>query len=86
MIARFLIFLLRVYQRCISPLLGPRCRFVPSCSEYAVQALARFGVLRGSWLTVRRLGRCHPLHPGGFDPLPESHPHCACHAPSKEHP
>jgi len=86
MLARFLIFLLRIYQRGISPLLGPRCRFHPSCSEYAIVALARFGGLRGSWLTMRRLSRCHPLHPGGFDPVPERHSHCACHAPSKEHP
>jgi len=86
MTARILIFLLRVYQRTISPLLGQCCRFHPSCSEYAIQALARFGALRGTWLTVRRLSRCHPLHPGGFDPVPESHSRCACHAPPKEHP
>jgi len=86
MTARILIFLLRIYQRLISPLLGPCCRFHPSCSEYAIQSLARFGVLRGSWLTVRRISRCHPLHPGGFDPVPERHPPCACSAPSKEHP
>jgi len=82
MIARFLIFLLRAYQHTLSPLLGPCCRFHPSCSEYAVQSLARFGVLRGSWLTVRRLSRCHPLHPGGLDPVPE---HCTC-APTPEKP
>jgi len=85
MISRLFIFLLRVYQRCISPLLGPRCRFHPSCSEYAIQALARFGALRGSWLTIRRLSRCHPLHPGGFDPVPGSRQRCACGQPSKEH-
>jgi len=85
MFARFLIFLLRSYQCTISPLLGPCCRFHPSCSEYAIQALARFGVLRGSWLAVRRISRCHPLHPGGLDPVPERHSHCACHAPPKEH-
>jgi len=86
MIAQLLIFLLRIYQRVISPLLGPCCRFVPSCSEYAIQALARFGVLRGSWLAVCRLGRCHPLHPGGFDPVPKRHPDRTCAHTPKEHP
>src|SRR5690606_7986136 len=69
-IDRLLIALLRGYKRVISPLLGPRCRFVPSCSEYAMEAIARFGALRGGWLALRRIGRCHPLHPGGFDPVP----------------
>lgn len=81
-IDRLLILLLRAYKRFISPLLGPRCRFVPSCSEYAMEAIGRFGVLKGGWLAVRRLGRCHPLHPGGFDPVPGHHdsPGC-CPAP-----
>ena len=69
-ISRLLIALLRVYKRFISPLLGPRCRFVPSCSEYAMDAISLHGPLRGSWLAARRLGRCHPFHPGGFDPVP----------------
>ena len=68
MISRLLIALLRFYKRFISPLLGPRCRFVPSCSEYAMEAISMHGPLRGSWLAARRLGRCHPFHPGGFDP------------------
>ena len=68
--------LVRVYQICLSPLLGPRCRFYPSCSDYALEALERFGTLRGSYLSVRRLLRCHPFHPGGFDPCPEPKP-CA---------
>lgn len=69
-IDRLLIVLLRGYKRFISPLLGPRCRFVPSCSEYAMEAIGRFGALKGGWLAIRRLGRCHPLHPGGHDPVP----------------
>lgn len=59
-----------LYRVVISPLLGPRCRFAPTCSEYALQALARHGPIRGSWLTIRRVTRCHPLNPGGFDPVP----------------
>jgi putative membrane protein insertion efficiency factor len=68
--ARALLALLRVYRRAISPLLGPRCRFAPSCSAYAVQAVGGHGAARGSWLTLRRLVRCHPFHPGGHDPVP----------------
>jgi uncharacterized protein len=70
-ISRLLILVLRGYKRFISPLLGPRCRFVPSCSEYAMQAIERHGPARGGWLALRRLARCHPLHPGGLDPVPE---------------
>lgn len=62
---------LRAYQRTLSPLLGPRCRFHPSCSHYAIEAIERFGAARGSWLAVNRLIRCHPLNAGGFDPVPE---------------
>ena len=77
MIDRILIAILRVYKRFISPLLGPRCRFAPSCSEYAMQAIARFGALQGGWMAIRRIGRCHPLHPGGHDPVPEKPVHPA---------
>lgn len=65
------VFLIRVYQWMISPLLGRNCRFHPTCSQYAVEAVQSFGTLRGSWLALKRLGRCHPWHPGGFDPPPK---------------
>jgi putative membrane protein insertion efficiency factor len=70
--ARLLILLVRGYQRFISPLLGPRCRFYPSCSAYAVESLRTHGAARGSWLALRRLLRCHPWNPGGLDPVPPS--------------
>jgi len=72
--ARLLILLVRIYQRTISALLPPRCRFHPSCSCYAIEAVERFGAVRGSWLTLKRLIRCHPLNPGGFDPVPDHRP------------
>lgn len=65
-----LLALVRGYQMLISPLFPPSCRFQPTCSQYALEALEQFGPLRGSWLAVRRILRCHPLHPGGFDPVP----------------
>jgi putative membrane protein insertion efficiency factor len=65
-----LIFLVRGYQVVLSPLLPATCRFYPSCSAYAVEALERHGAWRGTKLTLRRLGRCHPFHPGGYDPVP----------------
>ncbi|MCE2947412.1 MAG: membrane protein insertion efficiency factor YidD [bacterium] len=68
---RIAIGLLRIYRYLLSPLLGPRCRFMPSCSEYAMQALHTHGAVRGGWLSARRLCKCHPWHPGGFDPVPD---------------
>jgi putative membrane protein insertion efficiency factor len=68
--ARLLLAVLRGYQRLVSPLLGQRCRFAPTCSAYAVQAVTVHGELRGSWLAVRRVARCHPFNPGGHDPVP----------------
>lgn len=65
-----LLALLRGYKRFISPLLPPACRFEPTCSLYAMDAISRYGPLRGSWLALRRLGRCHPFNPGGWDPVP----------------
>jgi uncharacterized protein len=61
---------LRAYQYVFRPLLGRNCRFVPSCSDYAMEAIERHGALYGSWLALKRIGRCHPWHPGGYDPVP----------------
>jgi uncharacterized protein len=68
--ARVLMTVITGYRRFISPLLGARCRFAPSCSAYALEAVREHGALRGTWLAVRRIGRCHPFNPGGFDPVP----------------
>jgi uncharacterized protein len=67
---RLLATLIRGYQRFVSPALPPSCRFHPSCSQYALEAVTRHGALKGGWLAARRLARCHPFHPGGFDPVP----------------
>ena len=68
--ARLLMVPIAGYRRFVSPLLPPRCRFAPSCSEYALTALAVYGAARGLWLAVKRIARCHPFHPGGYDPVP----------------
>ena len=71
--ASFLIFLIRCYQRVLSPFIGGQCRFHPTCSRYAVEAIETHGAWRGSWLALRRISRCHPLNPGGIDPVPDRH-------------
>ena len=67
---RLLIGLIRVYQYAISPFLGRSCRHHPSCSAYAVEAVEKYGAFKGGWLSVKRVSRCHPWHPGGYDPEP----------------
>ncbi len=70
LVSRLLMGAIRLYQMTISQALPPSCRFYPSCSEYTLQAIARYGVLKGTWLGARRILRCHPFHPGGYDPVP----------------
>lgn len=68
--SRLLLAVVGAYRRVLSPLLGRHCRYLPTCSAYAEQAIATYGAGRGGWLAVRRLARCHPFHPGGYDPVP----------------
>ena len=68
-IKKIMIFLIRFYQLCISPLLGNNCRYYPTCSQYAIEAIEKKGIIRGSWMAVKRICRCHPWHDGGYDPV-----------------
>lgn len=70
MIKKFLVLIVRGYQKFISPLLGNNCRFSPTCSEYFILAVEKYGVIKGSYLGGKRILRCHPFNPGGYDPLP----------------
>jgi uncharacterized protein len=65
-----LIWLIQIYRHFISPLFPPSCRFQPTCSQYALDAIERFGTFKGSWLAIKRVLSCHPFHPGGYDPVP----------------
>lgn len=67
---KILLWLIKAYQRFVSPLFLPTCRFQPTCSQYALEAIAQYGTFKGSWLAVARILRCHPFHPGGYDPIP----------------
>jgi len=69
---RLLIGFIKVYRYVLSPFIGQHCRFTPTCSEYATEAIEQHGALKGSWLAIRRLSRCHPFHTGGFDPVPDN--------------
>jgi len=71
MLKKFFLSIIRFYQVAISPLKPPSCRFYPTCSHYGLEAVQRFGALKGGWLTIKRILKCHPFHPGGFDPVPE---------------
>tara|TARA_B100000700_G_C14690873_1_gene689841 strand:- start:480 stop:716 length:237 start_codon:yes stop_codon:yes gene_type:complete len=71
LLALLLLSSIGFYRRWISPLFGPKCRFVPTCSEYAIEAISKHGPWRGSWLTLKRLSRCHPFTPCGCDPVPD---------------
>ncbi len=70
MLKRLALVVIRFYQRFISPLLGSNCRFYPTCSQYALEAIEKYGFFKGSWLALKRILRCHPFHPGGYDPVP----------------
>lgn len=62
--------LIRFYQKCISPMMPPTCRFQPTCSQYGIEAIQHHGIVKGTWLTIKRILRCHPFSKGGFDPVP----------------
>ncbi len=70
MLKRVILWLIRFYQRVISPMFPPTCRFTPTCSHYTYEAIERYGLWKGGWLGVKRILRCHPLNPGGYDPVP----------------
>ena len=80
MIRALLLFVIRAYQLTLSRLIGPSCRFEPSCSHYTATCIERFGAAKGSWLGIKRIARCHPFHPGGYDPPPQhDHVHPPAH-------
>lgn len=74
MFKKFFILIIRFYQKFISPLKPPSCRFHPTCSQYGIEAISRFGAIKGGYLTIRRILKCHPFHKGGWDPVPEKWP------------
>jgi putative membrane protein insertion efficiency factor len=79
MFKKLFILFIRFYQKAISPLTPPSCRFYPTCSSYGIEAIERYGALKGSYLTIKRIVKCHPFHPGGVDPVPDEWPGCKKH-------
>ena len=79
MLKKALLLIFRFYQVAISPLKPPTCRFYPTCSQYGLEAVQKFGALKGGWLTIKRISKCHPFHPGGIDPVPEKCSHEKTH-------
>ncbi|ULT56039.1 membrane protein insertion efficiency factor YidD [Neobacillus drentensis] len=75
MLKKIFIMLIRFYQVVISPIKPPSCRFYPTCSQYGLEAIQRYGAIKGGWLTIKRISKCHPFHPGGVDPVPEKKQH-----------
>lgn len=75
MLKKTFISIIRFYQIVISPIKPPTCRFYPTCSHYGLEAIQRFGAFKGGWLTLKRILKCHPFHPGGLDPVPEKEKH-----------
>jgi|TARA_B110000238_G_C16009006_1_gene387986 putative membrane protein insertion efficiency factor len=71
MLNKIFIAMIRFYQTCISPMLGPHCRFSPTCSQYALEAIQTYGAIKGLYLAIKRISKCHPFHTGGHDPVPE---------------
>lgn len=69
LLSKLCIYLIKFYQKYISPLLGPNCRFYPTCSQYSIQAFTKYGLFKGMYLSIKRVLKCHPFHPGGYDPL-----------------
>ena len=82
---RFLILLVKGYSTLLSPVLGNNCRYYPTCSSYMVEAIERFGALKGTWMGIKRISRCHPFHEGGFDPVPGSEEDKQKHKCSHDH-
>lgn len=81
---RILMYIIRGYQLFLSPVLGSSCRFYPTCSHYALEAVDKHGAIKGSWLAIRRIGRCNPWHEGGIDPVPEPHNSSCQHCDHKK--